>query len=417
MTKRVLIVEDSKSVASTLSLMIKENLGYKTVLASSLKECAKILLEYKGKFDVALLDLGLPDSTNGEIVDFVTKFNVPTIILTGSTLVEDEIKYRNKNIVDYVIKDGLYSFKYALSVIKRVIKNENIKVLIVDDSISFLETTKSLIQRYRLEVFTATNGKEALDILEKNSDIKIILTDYYMPIIDGLELVRTIRKKYNKDELSIIVTSGTQEKNTASKFLKYGANDFLYKGFTQEELFVRLSANLEVLELFEELRNRANKDFLTNLYNRRYLFEEGIKRLETAKLKNERISVALIDIDRFKQINDTYGHDLGDIAIKEVSKILESHFYNNEIVARLGGEEFCIIFCNEDEDYIKDKLELIRLEFENNVIEVRNIELKFTVSIGCSFTMASTLDLMLQDADKELYSAKDGGRNQIRYRE
>lgn len=412
MSKRVLIVEDSKSVASTLSLMIKENLGYKTVLASSVKECAKILLEYKGKFDVALLDLGLPDSTNGEIVDFVTKFNIPTIILTGSTLVEDEIKYRNKNIVDYVIKDGLYSFKYALS----VIKNENIKVLIVDDSISFLETTKSLIQRYRLEVFTATNGKEALEILENNLDIKIILTDYYMPIMDGLELVRTIRKKYNKDELSIIVTSGTQEKNTASKFLKYGANDFLYKGFTQEELFVRLSANLEVLELFEELKNRANKDFLTNLYNRRYLFEEGTKKLINARLENEKISVALIDIDKFKQINDTYGHDVGDIAIKEVSKILESHFYNNEIVARLGGEEFCIVFYGEDEDIIKDKLEIIRLEFENNTIEVNNIELSFTVSIGCSFSIAPTLDLMLQDADKELYSAKDGGRNQIRYR-
>ncbi|MFY9075603.1 REC domain-containing diguanylate cyclase [Malaciobacter mytili] len=416
MSKRVLIVEDSKSVASTLSLMIKENLGYKTVLASSVKECAKILLEYKGKFDVALLDLGLPDSTNGEIVDFVTKFNIPTIILTGSTLVEDEIKYRNKNIVDYVIKDGLYSFKYALSVIKRVIKNENIKVLIVDDSISFLETTKSLIQRYRLEVFTATNGKEALEILENNLDIKIILTDYYMPIMDGLELVRTIRKKYNKDELSIIVTSGTQEKNTASKFLKYGANDFLYKGFTQEELFVRLSANLEVLELFEELKNRANKDFLTNLYNRRYLFEEGTKRLINARLENEKISVALIDIDKFKQINDTYGHDVGDIAIKEVSKILESHFYNNEIVARLGGEEFCIVFYGEDEDIIKDKLEIIRLEFENNTIEVNNIELSFTVSIGCSFSIAPTLDLMLQDADKELYCAKDAGRNQIRYR-
>ncbi|AXH15849.1 REC domain-containing diguanylate cyclase [Malaciobacter mytili LMG 24559] len=416
MSKRVLIVEDSKSVASTLSLMIKENLGYKTVLASSVKECAKILLEYKGKFDVALLDLGLPDSTNGEIVDFVTKFNIPTIILTGSTLVEDEIKYRNKNIVDYVIKDGLYSFKYALSVIKRVIKNENIKVLIVDDSISFLETTKSLIQRYRLEVFTATNGKEALEILENNLDIKIILTDYYMPIMDGLELVRTIRKKYNKDELSIIVTSGTQEKNTASKFLKYGANDFLYKGFTQEELFVRLSANLEVLELFEELKNRANKDFLTNLYNRRYLFEEGTKKLINARLENEKISVALIDIDKFKQINDTYGHDVGDIAIKEVSKILESHFYNNEIVARLGGEEFCIVFYGEDEDIIKDKLEIIRLEFENNTIEVNNIELSFTVSIGCSFSIAPTLDLMLQDADKELYCAKDAGRNQIRYR-
>lgn len=268
--KKILIIEDSKSIASTLSLMIKEQFGYKTVLGSSVKECAKILLEHKGRFDVALLDLGLPDSTHGEIVDFVTKFNIPIIILTASTLIEDEIKNRSLNIVDYVIKDGIYSFKYALSVIQRVINNKAVKVLVVDDSKTFLETTKKLMERYRLTVFTAKNGKEALDVINEHQDIKLLLTDYYMPLIDGLELVRTLRKKYNKDELSIIVTSASKEKKTASKFLKYGANDFLYKGFTQEELFVRISANIELLELFEQLRQKANRDYLTNLYNRRY---------------------------------------------------------------------------------------------------------------------------------------------------
>lgn len=414
--KRVLIIEDSKSVASSLSLMIKEQFGYKTVLGSSVKQCAKILLEYKGKFDVALLDLGLPDSENGEIVDFVAKFNIPIIILTGSTLVEDEIKNRSKNIVDYVVKDGMYSFKYALSVINRVIKNEKTKVLIVDDSNTFLETTKALIEKYRLNVFTASNGLEALEVLEKNRDIKLLLTDYIMPYMNGLDLVREIRKKYNKDQLSIIVTSAVKQRNTASKFLKYGANDFLYKGFTQEELFVRLGANLELIELFEELNNRANKDFLTGMYNRRYLFNEGNILYQRAKKKKQKFAVALLDIDRFKSINDNFGHDVGDIAIKKVSTILEKFLYNQELVARLGGEEFCIVFENADENEIKSKLELIKDEFENSCIELETTKLNFTVSIGCSFDLANSLDEMLQAADKELYSAKNGGRNQIRYR-
>ncbi|PPK60297.1 response regulator receiver modulated diguanylate cyclase [Malaciobacter marinus] len=414
--KRVLIIEDSKSVASSLSLMIKEQFGFKTVLGSSVKECAKILLEYKGKFDVALLDLGLPDSENGEIVDFVAKFNIPIIILTGSTLVEDEIKNRSKNIVDYVVKDGMYSFKYALSVINRVIKNEKTKILLVDDSNTFLETTKSQIEKYRLNVFTASNGLEALEILEENSDIKLLLTDYLMPHMNGLDLVRHIRKKYNKDELSIIVTSAIKEKNTASKFLKYGANDFLYKGFTQEELFVRLASNLELIELFDELRNRANKDFLTNMYNRRYLFSKGLSLYKKAKEKKEKFALALIDIDKFKYINDTYGHDIGDIAIKEVSKILNQFLYNNEILVRLGGEEFCILFHKVDEEEIISKLELIKDEFENHTIDLGIHKLAFTVSIGCSFNLCNSLDEMLQNADKQLYNAKDAGRNQIRYR-
>ncbi|RXJ95712.1 REC domain-containing diguanylate cyclase [Malaciobacter molluscorum] len=415
--KKILIIEDSKSIASTLSLMIKEQFGYKTVLGSSVKECAKILLEHKGRFDVALLDLGLPDSTNGEIVDFVTKFNIPIIILTASTSIEEDIKNRSLNIVDYVIKDGIYSFKYALSVIQRVINNKTIKVLVVDDSKSFLETIKKLLQRYRLTVFTAKNGKEALDVMNEHQDIKLLLTDYYMPLIDGLELVRVLRKKYNKDELSIIVTSGSKDKKTASKFLKYGANDFLYKGFTQEELFVRISANLELLELFEQLRKKANTDYLTNLYNRRYFFEQGKKILEFSKINNKICAVALIDIDNFKIINDEYGHDIGDIAIKEVSIVLNRFLYNNELVARLGGEEFSILFYNCEEKETLDKLELIREEFEKNVIDLGTINIKFTVSIGCSFNNSNgSIDAMLQEADKNLYKAKDSGRNQIRYK-
>ena len=93
--KRILIIEDSRSVSSTLSAMIDEELGYETIIGKTLKECAKLLLDYKGKSDLALLDLGLPDSQNGEIVDFVTKFDIPIVILTASRLNEDDDKLKS----------------------------------------------------------------------------------------------------------------------------------------------------------------------------------------------------------------------------------------------------------------------------------------------------------------------------------
>ena len=128
----ILVVEDSKIVSDSLKNLIENELGYSCVVAESKKEAAEYLLKYKGKFDVALLDLGLPDAPKGEVVDLIRKFSIPTIILTGSNLQADEEKFRNKEIVDYVIKDGSYSIKYAISVVKRIVNNKSVKVLVVD---------------------------------------------------------------------------------------------------------------------------------------------------------------------------------------------------------------------------------------------------------------------------------------------
>ncbi len=416
--KNILIVEDSKVVSGAIKNLIEKEFNFHCVICESKKESAQILLKYKGKFDVALLDLGLPDAPNGEIVDFITKFNIPTIILTGSTLSEDEVKFRNKNIVDYVIKDGSYSFVYAVSVIKRIINNSKIKVLIVDDSNVFIEKIKKLILRYKLIAYTASSSEEALKVLKLNPDIKLILTYYYMPNINGLELTRKIRKKYTKDELGIIVLSSNDDKKASTNVLKYGANDFLDKKFSNDEFFARISANLEILELFEDANNKANRDFLTAMYNRRYLFQTGVEKYNKAKNNNIDFAIVIIDIDKFKNINDTYGHDIGDIAIKEVAKILNKHFndYDN-LIARLGGEEFCILISKKTNDEVKEILEKVRKDFEINVIEVKDLKIKYTVSIGCSFNFGVNMDDMIQSADNSLFVAKDNGRNQIRYRD
>lgn len=247
----ILIVEDSKLISSALENLISKNLGFNCILAKSMKEVADAILKHKGQFDVALLDLGLPDAQNGEVVDLVTKFDIASIVLTGSNVEKDEEKFRKKNIVDYVIKDGSYSLEYAVLLVKRIVLNQNIKVLVVDDSSVVCEKMSDLLGRYKLNALSATSAKEALEILEENKDIKIVYIDYLMPDMNGLELTREIRKTFSKQNLSIIAISGEINKRIISKFLKYGANDFIYKGFTQEEFFSRINLNLEILELLE----------------------------------------------------------------------------------------------------------------------------------------------------------------------
>ena len=183
----------------------------------------------------------------------ITKLNELFIIaISEDNNLNIEEKFRNKNIVDYVIKDGIAALSYTFSIVKRILHNNKIKVLVVDDSKTFVEQTKRLLQKYRFQALTALNGEEALKLLEENRDIKIVLTDYLMPKINGLELTKRIRKEFTKDEISVIIVSNDLSRKIPAKFLKYGANDFIYKGFSNEEFFARINSNIEILELFDE---------------------------------------------------------------------------------------------------------------------------------------------------------------------
>lgn len=416
MIYKVLVIDDSSSICETLRSLIELNSNIKVYIAKSKKESVSLLLEHKGKFDIVLADLGLPDAPNGEVVDFMTKFSLPVIVLTGTEKMDIEDNFRNKNIVDYIIKDGITSLQYASSTVNRIIKNKDIKVLVVDDSKTFLNQTADLLKRYNLIPLLSTNGEDALKILEENEDIKIVLTDFLMPEMDGIELTKRIRKNYAKDKLTIIVTSNNSSSRIPSKFLKLGANDFLYKGFSKEEFFVRINSNLEMLELFEDMKDKVNKDYMTGLYNRRYFFEIGNDAYKKNKELNKPLSIVIIDIDNFKYINDTYGHSIGDLAIKEVSTILNKNVKDNALISRLGGEEFSLLLYDRTKIEIENLLEKIRYDFENNYFEVENKKINYTVSIGCSFEYGENIDQMMQFADKGLYDAKKSGRNQVRYR-
>lgn len=410
--KNILIVDDSKTICNTLETLIKNELGFNPIIANSKHECEALLLQYKNQISVALLDLGLEDAPNGEVIDSVSKFNIPSVVLTGSQNQKHILK--DKNIVDYVIKEGRFTYEYILNLIKRIVNNYRVKVLIADDSKVVAKHTIDLLRRYQLTCYYAKDGDEAFSILQKDKDIKIVFTDFDMPQMDGLELTKQIRKVYSKDQLSIITITGTGNSEITAKFLKYGANDFLYKGFSEEEFFATLNSNLETLELFDEIKNKANKDYMTGMFNRRYFFDEGDQLYKNTLKSGKNLFVAMFDIDKFKNINDTYGHDIGDIAICEVAKVVDKYFKTDAIISRFGGEEFCVIQTDITEEQFSNTLENIRKEFETNIIKTPKGDIQYTISIGYSPNYGDSLDDTVNHADKGLYEAKNNGRNQVR---
>ena len=411
--KKVLVVDDSNVILSLLKSELNKHENIQPFYAQNYKDAMRLIREHRGNFHAALLDLNLPDAPNGEIVKLANSHHIPAVILSASMDEELKESILKKDVVDFVLKDDPSSIKFAVNSILRTLKNYDTTILVVDDSSTYRKAISDSLKRIHLNIVEAQNGQEALDILNNNNNISLVITDYEMPKIDGLELTYKIRQKYKKDELSIIVVSSVDKKEIITKFLRFGANDFIHKPFSNDEIITRINSNLELLDLFAQVKEMANRDFLTGLYNRRYFFSTANPIFLKAKRKNSNLVVAMIDIDKFKNINDTYGHDIGDICIKEVKKILSSSLRESDLIARFGGEEFCILLediSKEDTDILFEK---IRKNFESNLIDADGEKIKYTVSTGIAYGLSESLEHMIKLSDEALYEAKNGGRNRV----
>lgn len=411
--EKILIVEDNKALSKLIAKKMETHLHFDVDVAHSLAE-AKAFIKKEDNYFIALLDLNLPDAPDGEVVDFMIGKKVPSIVLTGSIDTETRDKILKKDVIDYVYKGNMDDVNYIFTLIERLHKNRDIKVLVVDDSMVTRAQIKGFLKQQMFKVMVAAHGEEALVFLEDNPDIKLVLTDFNMPVIDGIELTKEIRKLQTKNELSIIAMTSSTAEHISAKFLKIGANDFIHKPFTKEEIACRINNSLDSLEYIAKIKDMAHNDFLTGLSNRHSFFEEMNQYYKMAKEKSESFAVAMVDVDNFKNINDSLGHDVGDMVLVELAKVLKNNLKGSDIVARFGGEEFCIVLKNIEQ---KKALEyFIKLKESIAAMAIRTKETKafnVTVSIGVAFNDASSLDEILKQADTALYHAKKNGKNRV----
>ena len=409
--ERILIVEDNKTLAKLIAKKVQAALNFEVDIAYKLSEAKLYLSKYK--YFVTLLDINLPDAPNGEVVDYVLSKGQHAIVLSANIDKDFRQKMLQKNIIDYVNKGGIDDINYILQTIKRLHKNQKHKVLVVDDSMVFRKQMSGFLKNLFYDVYAVAHGEEALGMLETHPDISLMITDYNMPVMNGLELLHEVRKTRDKNDLCIIAISSNNDEEINALFLKQGANDYITKPFSKEEFSCRVNNSIEALENIQTVTNHANRDFLTGLYNRRYFFESANNYLDNIDEMSEKFAVGMIDIDFFKKINDTYGHDTGDRAIIHLAEILTSGTNHRDIVSRFGGEEFCVVLKNINRFSALEIFDRIREEVAKTPLYSNDKEpIYFKVSIGVSI-YEDSLDETINQADMMLYSAKNGGRNRV----
>ncbi len=413
----ILLVEDSNMFGRIAKKKIEKTFNVSVFWAKSLAETEELLAMKNGLFSMALLDFNLPDAPIGEVVDRVVQEGISSLVFTSN--ISDEVRNLvwSKQVADYILKDDPNSLEYIITAMQQLDENHNNLILVVSGSPAYRTMLSNLLHIRKYGIINSTSGTSALKTIQMHPEIKLVITDYDMPGIDGTSLCQKIRKFKKADQLAIIGVSSAKDPTLGARFLKSGADDFIVKNnFLVEEFYSRVHRCLKQVNLFHQIRESAIRDFLTGLHNRRYFFEAGEELIAQCTQKGKLLFCALIDIDFFKTVNDRYGHDVGDMVIKTVAQSLQEQEGEEEILARIGGEEFCILGPVDSIDQGLQRCEETRQHIESLVIPTGNnsgINVRITISIGVYFAFSRDLDYLTKKADECLYQAKEKGRNRV----
>lgn len=412
----VLLVEDSPALSRLLRFSISEKLDCSVIECKSHAEAVATISA--AQVTVAVTGLNLPDAPSGQILHLLSENKIPTILFSASVVEDLVLNYASRRLIDYIVKDSPGAVDRVAATVCRVIANGSTSALVVDDMTAARSELVSFLRRQNFRVFAARTGRDALRILSENPGVEIVVTDYFMPDMDGFELTKQIRRRFTSDRMRIIGVSASGDRHLSASFLKAGASDFIYRPFLPEELQCRIDNNVETLLQLKRLRYLAERDPLTSLYNRRAFFEQAdahLRSLPRAKEAGPTGTVAIIDIDHFKSINDNYGHEIGDIVLKTLAATFQEISHSAEVVtSRLGGEEFAFLMRTHS---LTQGIAIL----ENMLAAIRGIRFTstkgdFTVTASAGIVeivVGESLDNQLNAADQMLYLAKKLGRNQI----
>lgn len=412
--EKVLLVEDSKVFQQAIYDHVQKLGAFQIDVAASFAEAAALIQENTGaEYFLALVDLTLPDSARGEVVDYVIAHGIPPIVFTS--IFDKNLRHTllEKGVRDYIIKENPRSVELLGETVKRLYLNKTTKVMVVDDSATSRLFLGRLLESQYLEVLQAHSGLHALELLQIHEDTELVITDYQMADMDGLALTREIRRVFRKEDLAIIGMSSMNDPDLLPRFLKGGADDFLKVPFINEEFNCRVTQHLNYIDKVRALREAVIRDALTGLYNRRHLLDVGEGLFANPKLDRNALAAAMIDVDFFKKVNDTYGHDAGDAVLVAVSKHMQEHFSDAAVVARMGGEEFCVLMTDAYPGRLRVRLERVRHDLAQTAIRYNDIDIVVTASIGGFVGGVTNLHDLICSADKALYEAKRTGRNKI----
>jgi two-component system, cell cycle response regulator len=295
-------------------------------------------------------------------------------------------------------------------------------ILLADDSPVYRKMLEQSLAQENCALLLAKNGRDAIDLFAKHRPA-LVITDWTMPDISGIELCQRIRRDFELCFAYLILVTSHSEKEQVIQGLAAGADDYLTKPFHPGELLARVRVGRRMIELNRQtqaqnrqLEEMALTDALTGLPNRRAIELWAAPQLSAAARHNFWIWVVMADLDHFKRVNDTYGHEAGDTVLKGFAEIVKSNTRSSNICGRLGGEEFLLILTHGEREEIVIPIERIRKQFETLRFTFCDRPFHATASFGIAGfcgTASPDLKRLIASADAALYSAKQKGRNRI----
>ena len=301
-------------------------------------------------------------------------------------------------------------------------------LLIIDDSKAIRTQVQQIFADGKMfpKILQAADGIEAFKLLV-NTSVDIILCDIEMPGIDGLKFLAMLQSREDLKEIPVIMLTSHGDLNTKVRGLESGACDYITKPFEPAEMVARVHVQMQIKTLQDELRRSnqlllqlAQTDPLTRLYNRRHLYEKLEIELNRCFRGRNPIALIMTDIDHFKQVNDKFGHQVGDEVLTKVADLLQEQLRTYDLAARYGGEEFCLVLPETDLEAACEVAERIRQQAEAMTFPAPMENHRLTMSFGVSAydgTEEGSIDEMIRVADDALYEAKHSGRNQVKEKE
>ncbi len=411
LSRRILVVDDSQ----TIRMRIREELehgGYEVLEAKNGLE-ALIHAASPSPPDLITLDIEMPKMNGFETcrklrethyARFFAKsedHRVPIIFITGNDTIADRKKGFELGAVDFVSKP--FQEGEVLSVVNKIlnppIMRNGISALVADDNIVARKIAALCLTREGIEVHEAADGKQAYDIICASEDrLDIVITDLVMPNMDGMQLCKRIRQDLGKQDIPIIVLTAMSDLSEILEVFKVGASDYLVKPFSKEELLARINVHIERSRVNRELREtitllkEANEkiekmsivDPLTGCFNRGYLNKQIQMEIKRAMRYGNPLSIILSDIDHFKNVNDTYGHQTGDAVLIQFVKYLQNSIRREvDWIARSGGEEFLIVLPETTLSNVQVVAEKLRISVSSQPIHCEAEQISITSSFWC----------------------------------
>jgi len=453
MTARILVVDDV--VANVKLLEARLTAEYFDVTpAYNGQEALDLLLEQS--FDIILLDVMMPGIDGLEVCrrvkSDVRTQHIPVVMVTALDNVSDRIAGLNAGADDFLTKPvdklalttrvrNLTRLK-ALNDELRLRSNTTINpgaendtklinvngdkghILAISDSVNAIDSLARQLTDHGHKIDVETDPEYVISHLSQPNSYETVIVNLHLENFDALRLCSQIRTLEATRNLPIILIAQKEDKKPIITALELGVNDYILDPFDHNELLVRVRSNIQRKRYTDQLRSEvtetiemAYKDAMTGLYNRRFM-EMHLEKLTSEAIENnKKLSLIITDIDYFKSINDTYGHDVGDLIIREFGKVVEKNIREFDLACRFGGEEFVILLPDTDlrvACYVAERMRQIVASFPININQKPHV-IGLTISLGIA-ALSSDIksgDELMKKADNALYKAKRTGRNKI----